>query len=203
MNSGAWSAPWCAGAAGASSRTRRIAGRWNSWTRRLSAPASSPSPTDRRAGKVFEITRMDVPYVIPMAGPRSFFTAKIASNTRRDPSCYGATSSRTNRRRSGSSPSAAIRPCTSTSRKGTGCRYTERLYREVCRHLGCAFTQSPGPRVVVFRTTCPATQAIPSSLWRSSLLPGSQCCFVDEPWVIRSRSLPARAPVQRPECEEG
>lgn len=43
-------------------------------------------------------------------------------------------------------------------------------YREICRPWRCAFTQSPGPQAVTFRTTCPATRRIPSSSWRSSLL---------------------------------
>jgi antitoxin HigA-1 len=38
----------------------------------------------------------------------------------------------------------------------------------------------------MFRATCPVTRLSPSSFWRSSFLPGLQCCFIDEP-----RSLPA------------
>lgn len=38
------------------------------------------------------------------------------------------------------------------------------------------------PRTATFRTTCPVTRRTLSSLWRSSLPPGLQCCFIDEPW---------------------
>lgn len=53
----------------------------------------------------------------------------------------------------------------STSRKDTGCRYTERHYREICRPWRCAFTQSLSPQAVIFQVTYPATQLILSSSW--------------------------------------
>jgi hypothetical protein len=143
---------------------------------------SATAKVVRKAPDRSKHSRMEVPFAIPMAGPHMYFTGKIASNTQRDFHYYGATSSEMNRQRIVSSPPAAIRPCSSTSRKGTGCRYTERHYREICHPWRCAFTRSASVRAVIFQMTCPATRRIPSSLWRSSLLPGLRCCFVVESW---------------------
>jgi hypothetical protein len=98
-------------------------------------------------------------------GTASCSTGRIASSTRRDTITTGH-KLRDESSTSGSSPPAAVRPCSWLSRKGTGFRYTGRR----CGGLAawrCASTRRSKPTGIDLPTTCPPTRDIPSGSWRA------------------------------------